>query len=339
MTTLTISMDQDGRAATSEAQSNIRGRRAAIAVAALLAAFLPLNTYWALGGTWGLAWVLGCAGCTVPLPVVSVQEAMIGAGIVVVLARSGVWRVPLPGWVARSGTWTMTVAFAAVGAQNLIGDNTLQARFLFAPTALGLSALCAIVGHRFGRVERRGASATRCRVAPPAPQWARRAAVLAVLVVVPSGLWRVAMAIGIPVGASEEILRDHYAFASWGTVYVFGLTIVQIGLAMLTLGLVQRWGEVVPRWIPFVGGKDVPPMAAVVPAAAGAVALTLLWTSVMSSVGGIWTLYGLDGFERVVMMACYLPMLAWGPLLAAVTASYHLRHRGIRSAPAAHPGE
>lgn len=159
------------------------------------------------------------------------------------------------------------------------------------------------------------------------PPWARRCAWLAVLTTVPSGLWRMAMAVGIPVGASEEIRREHYGFPGWGTVYVFGLTLLLVGLALLTLGLVQRWGEVVPHWIPIVGARRVPPLAAVISAGAGAVALTLLWVSTMSNVEAIWALYALEGAERVLMMACYVPLLLWGPLLAAVTVSYHRRHQ------------
>lgn len=104
-------------------RARTRGRRAAFTVAGFLAAFLPLNTYWAVGGTWGIAWVLGCAGCTLPLALVRVQEAMVMAGIAVVLARAGLWRAPLPGWIWRLGLWTMAAAFGAVGAQNLLGDN------------------------------------------------------------------------------------------------------------------------------------------------------------------------------------------------------------------------
>ena len=176
--------------------------------------------------------------------------------------------------------------------------------------------------------DRRDRDTTRpARPAAPAPRWARRAATLAVLTTVPSGLWRTAMVLGVPVGASDEIRRQRYGFPGWGTAYVFGLTFLLVGLALLTLGLVQRWGEIVPRWVPLVGGREVPAQAAVVPAGAGAVALTLLWTSAMSSVEQIWAVYGLEGAERAFMLACYAPLLLWGPLLAAVTVSYHRRRR------------
>ncbi|MFI1680909.1 hypothetical protein [Streptomyces sp. NPDC020607] len=38
-------------------------------------------------------------------------------------------------------------------------------------------------------------------------------------------------------------------------------------------GLVREWGEVVPAWVPVLGGRRVRPLAAVVPALLGAAAL------------------------------------------------------------------
>jgi len=160
-----------------------------------------------------------------------------------------------------------------------------------------------------------------------APRWARRAAVLAVLTTIPSALWRMAMAVGVPVGVSEEVLSERFAFPGWGTVYVFGLSLGLVGLASLTLALVQRWGEEVPRWMPVIGGKRVPPMTAVVPASVGAGLLTLLWASIMSNFSLVAEEFGLEGEARAVVVACYAPLLLWGPLLAAVTVSYHRRRR------------
>ncbi len=121
-----------------------RARRSASLLAGFLAGFLVLNTYWGLGGKRGVAWVLGC-DCTVPLPLVWMQEAAVAAGIAVVVARAGIWQLPLPGWMPRAGIWVMAVVFAAVALQNLLGDNAAQARFLFAPLALALSALSIVV--------------------------------------------------------------------------------------------------------------------------------------------------------------------------------------------------
>lgn len=174
-------------------------------------------------------------------------------------------------------------------------------------------------------IERSGSQASSRT--PAAPRWARRAAVLAVLTTIPSALWRMAMAIGIPVGVSEEVLSERFGFPGWGTVYVFGLSLLLVGLGSLTLGLVQRWGEVVPRWMPVLGGRRVPPMAAIVPASVGASLLTLLWASIMSNFGAVAEEFALEGAERAVVMACYAPLLLWGPLLAAVTVSYFRRRQ------------
>src|SRR5215203_6386874 len=114
------------------------------------------------------------------------------------------------------------------------------------------------------------------RPAPP-PAWARRAAALAVLLPVPSGVWRCSMALGVPVGVDPEYRQQYYAFPSAGTVHVLWITVLLIGLAFLTLGLVQRWGEVLPEWVPVLGGRRVPRRAAIVAAASGAIALMLLW--------------------------------------------------------------
>lgn len=144
------------RRTAERAPTTARGRVAALSVAGFLAAFLPLNTYWALGGTWGVGWVLGCAGCRVPLPLVWVQEVMVMAGIGVVLARVGLWRPPLPIWIWRAGLWVMAGCFGAVGAQNLLGDTTPQARFLFAPLGLVLGAVTAAAARGLAKAERAG---------------------------------------------------------------------------------------------------------------------------------------------------------------------------------------
>lgn len=166
-------------------------------------------------------------------------------------------------------------------------------------------------------------------------RWARRAAVLCVLTTVPSGVWRVAMTVEIPVGVDGTYRREHFPFPGWGTAYVFGLTLLRIGLAALTLGLTRPWGEMRPRWIPSVGGKRVPRLAAVIPAGVGALALTLLWASTLSNLEDIFALYGLERTERVVVGACYARLLRWGPLLASVTVSYawrtESRHPGTSS--------
>lgn len=164
----------------------------------------------------------------------------------------------------------------------------------------------------------------------PPPRWARRVAVLTALMPVPSALWRCSMALGLPVGVDPEYRRQYYAFPGWGTVHVLWISVLLVGLGLLTFGLVQRWGEVVPEWIPAVGSKPVPRTAAIIPAATGALALTLLWLSVFSSISEIFDEFGVEDGARAVVIACYAPMLLWGPLLGVLTVSYARRTRSPR---------
>ncbi|MEV4443715.1 hypothetical protein AB0K09_32960, partial [Streptomyces sp. NPDC049577] len=161
---------------------------------------------------------------------------------------------------------------------------------------------------------------------PGVPRWAALAAHAVPLVTLPSGLWRVALAAGLPVAG--EPLRS-----VWGVLYVLTLSAVSEGLALLTLGLVRGWGEVVPRWIPLLGGRPVRPLAAVVPALLGA--------------AGLFALYGWFFYARyaglgqghigtpaqdLLVLVCYAPLLAWAPLVTAVTIAYY-RRRTAAPAP------
>ncbi|MEU1308697.1 hypothetical protein ABZ419_07355 [Streptomyces cinnamoneus] len=153
------------------------------------------------------------------------------------------------------------------------------------------------------------------------PRWAVWAAHLTTLVVLPSGLWRIALVLGYPAGYTDE---GFVGFQSAGAkVWMLTLSVVCELLAFLTVGLVRPWGEVVPRWIPLVGGRVVRPMAAVVPAVLGAVALTCLWADVPW-----WWTFPHDDMTatgNLVVGLLYQPLVLWGPLLAAVTVSYHRR--------------
>jgi hypothetical protein len=121
------------------------------------------------------------------------------------------------------------------------------------------------------------------------------------------------------------------------SVYVIVLSLVSELLAFSAVGLVARWGEVVPRWVPVLGGRAVPTRAAVIPAAAGALVLTGLWTwmGITQVLGRRLDLrpqtsdtpVGFDGWPGLLCLAAYAPLLLWGPLLGFVTASYWKRRR------------
>lgn len=166
--------------------------------------------------------------------------------------------------------------------------------------------------------------------APPPPRWAVRAAHAAALVTLPTGIWRLLLATGHPAGYTDAGYAA-MGLTGWGAVYVVGLSVASEALALLTLGLVRPWGEVVPRWIPLLGGRPIHPLAAVVPAGVAAVALTVLWTPFVAW----WAIPHPDmtALGNTIVGFLYLPLVAWGPLLGAVTISYHRRRRATRPEP------
>ncbi|MFF2149649.1 hypothetical protein [Kitasatospora sp. NPDC058190] len=160
------------------------------------------------------------------------------------------------------------------------------------------------------------------------PRWLDRTARAVPLAVLPSGLWRMAMAVGIPVGFSGKLAQDWRPGPETST-YITLLTVVIETCAFLTMGLVRPWGERVPRWIPLLGGRPVPTWAAVLPAALGALAVAavtipMFWGGTPASAGGSESPQGTAAW---IMNACYAPLLLWGPLLAVVTAAYARRRR------------
>ncbi|GAA1143548.1 hypothetical protein F4556_005807 [Kitasatospora gansuensis] len=166
--------------------------------------------------------------------------------------------------------------------------------------------------------------------AAPAPRWAVRAAHAAALLTLPCGIWRLLLAAGQHAGYTDEgyLAAQGQLGPGWGAVYLIALSAVSELAALLTLGLVRPWGEVLPRWIPVLGGRAVPERAAVVSATVGVVLLTCLWTPFLLW----WSIPhpDLTPLGHTLIGFVYLPQVAWAPLLAAVTVSYHRRRRAAR---------
>ncbi|MFB4301294.1 hypothetical protein [Actinomadura sp. NTSP31] len=190
----------------------------------------------------------------------------------------------------------------------------------------------AIAVPRPGRV--RAAWAAAHAPAAGVPRWARTAAFAVPLAVLPSSLWRIAaVALHLP------IIRDAGSDASgnlppWLPIelYVVLLSVVSELLAFTAVGLVSTWGEVFPRWVPFLRGRRVPTLAAVVPGAIGATVLTVLWTWAVGMLAFGRDLAGdrltadapvnFETWQGVLAVVAYVPLVAWGPLLGAVTLAY-----------------
>ncbi len=173
------------------------------------------------------------------------------------------------------------------------------------------------------------------------PRWARIAAYAITFVVLPSSIWRiVTFAFHVPLVDTGPAGADvNGTLPAWFPLeaYVVVLSIVAEAIAFLAIGLIARWGEVFPRWIPGLRGRRVPVLVAVVPAAIGSAILTVLWTWTAGTAIFGRTIQGEAveavspfaeyDWQFVVAVIAYAPLIAWGPLLAAVTIAYYRRRR------------
>ncbi|MEU8825117.1 hypothetical protein [Streptomyces sp. NPDC048636] len=168
------------------------------------------------------------------------------------------------------------------------------------------------------------------------PRWARIAAHAIPLLVLPSGLWRIATVVFNVGGDGLRHGAEDSAVGLPIPVYVTLLSVFSELLAFTAIGLIAPWGEVFPRWMPILRGRRVPIRAAVVPAALGASVLTVLWTYAAIQITLGSTLQGdplpddfptvaLHGWRLAFFLATYAPLLLWGPLLILLTTAYWRR--------------
>lgn len=176
------------------------------------------------------------------------------------------------------------------------------------------------------------------RTAVGVPRWAVWAAYGVTAVVLPSGVWRIALVVfGAPLLAPPPgAVPGHGPVLTAGPGYVVALSVVSELLAFLTVGLVAEWGERMPRWVPGLGGRRIPVPAAVIPAGTGAALLTVLWSYLLVMLALDRTIRGSEGtgivthgWQTVLFVLAYVPLAAWGPLLGAVTVQYYRRRRAV----------
>jgi hypothetical protein len=174
-----------------------------------------------------------------------------------------------------------------------------------------------------GWQRRTASSAALAAAAARWARWGRWATYVAAAIPVMYALTRFAWVAGIALGLSEESLRDLrdsdgvWAGAGLGAFAVVG--------AVLTLGLIQRWGEVFPRWMVGLAGRRVPVLLAVVPATFVTIAVAAAGVSAVSTPRFLDLARDLN--------AAALPLMLW-PLwavaLGTATFAYYLRRRGGR---------
>ena len=158
-----------------------------------------------------------------------------------------------------------------------------------------------------------------------AARWGRRAVYVAIAIPVFYALTRWAWALDIPFGVTREGLEKE-ARESPG-IWRAGamLATMAVGGAVLTLGLVQRWGEVYPRWIPFLRGKRVRPRTAIIPASLVAILVTSAGLMYLRAVALGYLAVDAQSWGMVVPELLW-PV--WGVALGGATLAYHLRRRG-----------
>jgi hypothetical protein len=192
------------------------------------------------------------------------------------------------------------------------------------------AATAAAYGRRSrGACERCGRDGAQAGWTRPdvAARWGRWATYVAVIIPVLYAVTRWAWALGFPLGISEEFLHEGQEVGLW-----WARATLAVGGAILTLGLLQRWGEVFPLWIPLLGGKRVPIPFAVVPASLVAILVTtaglmfvrLTLTGRLGAILGA----GVLSAENWAALAPELLWPLWGGALGAATLAYYYRRRG-----------
>ncbi len=166
-----------------------------------------------------------------------------------------------------------------------------------------------------------------------AMRWGRIAVSVSMVAPVFYAFTRIAWALGFPLGMGEEFFRRGQSSGMW----MSGLFLAAFGLAgaALTLGLVQRWGEVFPRWMIGLSGRRVPIALAVVPASLVSVLLVVGGVAIWSALPQMIARLVAGGSRGMgIIRELFSPIgptllfPVWGAALAAATWNYYRRRRG-----------
>ena len=121
-----------------------------------------------------------------------------------------------------------------------------------------------------------------------AARWSRIAVYVAMVAPIFYTLTRYAWALGFPLGMGEEQFRSGQESGKWIGGALFLGNFILVG-AILMLGLIQRWGEVFPRWMIGLAGRRVPIALAVIPASLASVLLFVGGIGIWSGLGQMVT--------------------------------------------------
>ncbi len=166
-----------------------------------------------------------------------------------------------------------------------------------------------------------------------AARWGRIAVYVAMVAPVFYAFTRYAWALGIPLGMSEQYWRSGQERGMW----IAGLFLATFGLVggLLMLGLMQRWGELFPRWMVGLSGRRVPIALAVIPASLASVLLVVGGVAIWSGLKQMTTALAGSGVVGMELTGAIIFQLGptllfpiWGLALAAATLGYYYRRRG-----------
>jgi hypothetical protein len=149
----------------------------------------------------------------------------------------------------------------------------------------------------------------------PSRDWGWWATVLAALCPLPYAVARMTWLTPWPTIIDADTLADQPAMR------IFGLSLgfAAIGGAVLTVGLLRKWGSVYPGWVPIVGGRSVSPVWPTVLAVVVGAAVTVAGRSMLQM-----TFTEDDVMSKAETMLL-LPFPVWGPLLIAAAIAYYRR--------------
>lgn len=226
-------------------------------------------------------------------------------GVIAALLATG----HLPGLLAPYGTYVT----------NTITSLGHYASPIAWSWAMAAAAACwgwAAIGELRNGMTRRPAWARPPRLL----RWSRTVTVIAALGAVPYGLLRLTWLTPWPMGGGHgEIFIDELDATTRVTGALFVLPCA--ASVVLVLGLISRWGEVFPAWLPIAGGTRVPVRLVVTLGGTAAAAITV-------SAPGMFLMPFIHGDTPATALLWQLifPFYLWGPALTAAVFAYWLRH-------------
>ncbi|CAN3984507.1 hypothetical protein [Kitasatospora purpeofusca] len=149
----------------------------------------------------------------------------------------------------------------------------------------------------------------------PVPVWALRTARALPLLALPVCLWRLPFGFGFQMGM--DMPREDLSL--WVTVpYILTLSLLSEAFALLCAGLVRPWGERAPARVVVAAGT----------VAGGAfTALTVQWVLTTFELAGFQDVGFVNGWWRALATVVSGLFVLWGPLILALTYTYHRRRR------------